>query len=229
MANVSLKRVQIGKANTTMVIATAVAAFVVTFSIIAGRALLNKRSYQARVIGAKEKAVDQLQENIEATNTLVNSYKVFVSTPTNVIGGNPTGTGDKDGDNAKIVLDALPSQYDFPALASSLEKILKGNGYRIDSITGVDDEVAQQDTPETNNPEPVAIPFELAVTTNLAGSKNLLTLLERSIRPIKVQTMSITGSNADMQVSITAETYYQPQKSLTIQTEVIRWNKKTSS
>lgn len=222
MANVSLKRVQINKANTTMVIATAVAAFVVTFSIIAGRALLNKRAYQARVIGAKEKAVDQLETNIKATNTLVNSYKAFVGTSANVLGGNPAGTGDKDGDNAKIVLDALPSQYDFPALTSSLEKLMKSNGFKLNTISGADDEVAQKQTPESGNPEPVPIPFDMSVSTNLPGAKNLLSLLERSIRPIKVKTLNISGNNSELDITVSAETYYQPQKSLKIETQVIK-------
>ncbi len=222
MANTSLKRVQISKANTTMVIATAIAAFALTFTVIAGRALLNKRAYQAKVINAKEKAVDQLEANIKATNSLATSYKAFVSTSSNVIGGNPAGTGDRDGDNAKIVLDALPSQYDFPALASSLEKIALDNGYKINSITGTDDEVIQKENKESINPTPLAMPFQMSVQTNLTGAKNLLSLLERSIRPIKVQTVNLSGSNGELDVVITAETYYQPQKSLNIETKVVQ-------
>lgn len=209
-----------------MVIATAIAAFALTFTIIAGRALLNKRSYQAKVINGKEKAVDQLEANIKATNTLANSYKAFVSTSSNVLGGNPAGTGDRDGDNAKIVLDALPSQYDFPALASSLEKIALDNGYKINSITGTDDEILQKENKESINPEPLAIPFQIAVTTNLVGAKNLLNILERSIRPIKIQTVNASGNNGELDLVITAETYYQPQKSLNIETKVVQWNKK---
>ncbi|MEO5627579.1 MAG: hypothetical protein ABIQ89_01685 [Candidatus Saccharimonadales bacterium] len=222
MANISLKRVQISKANTTMVIATAGAAFIVTFSIIAGKALVSKQAYQSRIIGGKEKAVNQLQANIKATNTLVTSYKAFVGTSSNVIGGNPAGTGDKDGDNAKIILDALPSQYDFPALASSLEKIMQGNGFKINTISGADDEIAQQTIDDTKSPAPVPMPFDLSITTNLGGTKDLLSLLERSIRPIKVQTVNISGNNSELTVNISAETYYQPQKTLTIRTEVVK-------
>lgn len=218
----SLKRVQITKANTVMVLAIAVAAFVFTFSVIAGKALLNKRAYQAKVISAKEKAVNQLQANIKASNSLAASYKVFVDTPENVIGGNPKGTGDKDGDNAKITLDALPSQYDFPAVASSLEKILTSNNYKVNSISGTDDEVAQQKTEQSNAPQPVVMPFELSVSTDITGAKNLLSLLERSIRPINVQKVSLTGSNAKLEMVVTAQTYYQPGKSVTIETEVIK-------
>lgn len=221
-ANISLKRVQINKANTTMVIAIALAAFALTFTLVAGKALLNKRAYQSRVIAGKEKAVKQLEANIKASNSLSDSYKVFVSSNENVIAGNPKGTGDRDGDNAKIILDALPSQYDFPALTSSLEKILTNNGFKIKSITGSDDEIAQQKAPESSAPQVVPIPFQISVETNLAGAKSLLTILERSIRPMKVQQVSMTGSNNTLQLVIDGETYYQPAKTVNIETEDVK-------
>ena len=142
--NRSVKHVQIDKANSRMVAIVAMAAFVVVFSLVASRALLGQRSYQARVIAGKQKAVKQLKDNITSVDSLVKSYSVFVSSSTNVLGGNSTGTGAQDGDNAKLVLDALPSQYDFPALATSLEKILTSKNYKINSITGTDDEIKQQ-------------------------------------------------------------------------------------
>src|SRR6185436_19057656 len=97
---------------------------ITVFSLMASRGLLGQRSYQARVINEKGKAVKQLQSNVAATKSLVDSYSNFTSLSSNVLGGNPRGTGDKDGDNGKIVLDSLPSKYDFPALTTSLEKIL---------------------------------------------------------------------------------------------------------
>ncbi|MEI7683124.1 MAG: hypothetical protein WCJ24_02375 [Candidatus Saccharibacteria bacterium] len=222
MARVSLKRIQISKANTSMVISIALAAFMLTFTIIAGQALLGKRSYQNRVIGTKEKAVNQLQANIKATESLAISYKAFVSTSSNVLGGDPASNNDRGGDNAKIILDALPSQYDFPALASSLEKILGDNSFKVSTISGSDDELIQQKNSATATPVPVAIPFQLSVTTNLEGSKNLLSLLERSIRPIQVGTLTLSGSNDQLSVTISAQTYYQPGKSVNIETKVIK-------
>jgi hypothetical protein len=217
----SAKHLQINKANTTMVIAVAVAAFVVTFSLIAAKALLSKQSYQSRVIAGKQKASDQLKANVTAASSLVTSYKAFVSTSQNVIGGNPAGTADGDGDNAKITLDALPSQYDFPALASSLEKIMADNNLKIDSITGTDDELNQMNS-QTPTPQPVQMPFTIAVDTDLNGAKNLLGIFQRSIRPISVQTIDVNGSNNDLKLNITANTFYQPAKSLKIRTEVVK-------
>src|SRR5579884_4256983 len=102
------KRVAISKANAQMVAVVAVASFVTVFCLVASRAVWSQNSYQARVTTAKEKAHQQLLKNIQAYGDLTSSYKAFISTPTNVIGGSPTGTGDNDGDNAKIILDALP-------------------------------------------------------------------------------------------------------------------------
>lgn len=223
MANTkqSNKHLQINKANSNMVVIISVAAFVVVFSLVASRALLEKSSYQRRVINAKQKASTTLKQNVKAANSLQVSYKAFVSNPDNIIGGNPSGTGDSDGDNAKITLDALPSQYDFPALTSSLEKILSKNSFKIESIVGTDDEVAQQNS-QTATPKPIEMPFTFGVGANLGTTKDLLDILHRSIRPIIVDSIDITGNNSDLKLNITAKTYYQPALNLKIQTEVVK-------
>ncbi|MEO8785204.1 MAG: hypothetical protein ABI221_02775 [Candidatus Saccharimonadales bacterium] len=217
----SSKHLQIDKANSTMVLTVAIAAFIVAFSLVASRALLNKSSYQGRVIAAKEKASNQLKANVSAASSLTTAYKAFVSSDDNIIGGNPSGSGQKDGDNAKITLDALPSQYDFPALASSLELILTQNNYKIGSITGTDDELAQQNT-QSPSPAPVTMPFTVDVDANLDSAKNLLDIFQKSIRPISIQTLDISGSNNDLKLNVTANTFYQPAMNLKIQTKVIK-------
>lgn len=217
---VSLKRVQIDKANTMMVAAIAISAFVVVFCLVASRALWSKQGYQNRLITEKEIAVSQLEQNLATVDDLVVAYKAFVETPDNVIGGNPSGTGEKDGDNAKIVLDALPSKYDFPALATSLEKLL-GKANQIDSISGTDDEVAQITSAESAT-SPVEMPFEVGASGTFASSQELLEIFEQSIRPMKVGNLELSGSNGDLQISVSAKTYYLPEKGLNIQKKVVK-------
>ena len=219
--NVSVKHIEIDKANSRMVAIVAMAAFVVVFSLVVSRALLGQRSYQARVIAGKQKAVKQLKDNITSVDSLVKSYSVFVSSSTNVLGGNSTGTGAQDGDNAKLVLDALPSQYDFPALATSLEKILTSKNYKINSITGTDDEINQQNTAKPN-PEPVDMPFQISINGTYASMQDLINTLERSIRPFQLQSIEFTGDDQDIRALISAKTFYQPEKSLKITTEVVK-------
>ncbi len=214
------KRLQIDKANSTMLLTVAGAAFVVTFSLIAGKALLDTRAYQARVIKEKTKASNQLKANIDASAKLMTSYQAFVGTPDNIIGGNPKGTGDHDGDNAKIVLDALPSKYDYPALASSLEKVLASKNYVVSSITGTDDELAQ-DT-QNQKPQPVEMPFDLIVKGNFGSDRDLMLLFEKSIRPINVKSLTLTSSNNTLDADVKAVTYYQPAKNLKIDTKEVK-------
>lgn len=220
MAQQHSKRVLIDKANASMVASIAIAGFLVMFTIVAGRALVSQRNYQARVITEKEKAVTQLDTNIEEVDKLAVSYKEFIGAPDNVIGGNPNGTGDRDGNNAKIVLDALPSKYDFPALITSIEKLLNSRNFALDSIGGTDEEVSQG---KADADKPVEMPFEIETTVaNYDGVRDLLSTLELSIRPINVKTVNISGSSKGISLSLEAESYYQAAKGLTIKEKVVK-------
>lgn len=216
------KRNLIDKANSTIVIATAIAAFLLVFALVASKALVSQMSYQNRVIDAKKTALTQLESDLAARDSLVSSYKAFVTTPQNVLGGNPEGTGDLDGDNAKIVLDALPSKYDFPALTASIEKLVNSQGMQIKSITGTDEEATQAENATSAAPKAIPMPFELQASGSYGASRNLVTQFERSIRPFVFQKLDLAGDEGNMSITLTGETYYQPEKSLKITTEVIK-------
>jgi Tfp pilus assembly protein PilO len=220
--NFSTKRVQIDKAKTLMVGIIAGAAFIVVFSLVVSKALLSQRGYQSRVIKEQEAAVKQLRENIKNVEQLTAAYKQFVEQPTNVLSGNSSGQGDRDGDNAKIILDALPSKYDFPALTTSLEKILTDRKFKITDITGIDDEVAQINAQNSAAPTPVEIPYGFKVTGSYDSVKDLMDILQRSIRPFKVQKLVLDGTNSSLNLDVTALTYYLPEKQLNFQTKEVQ-------
>ncbi len=221
MANLqnTTKRLQIDKANATIVLVVGITAFIVVSSLIFCKALLAQRSYQSKVIKAQNTAKKQLKEDLDSVSTLKVQYQAFADQAQNIIGGSSGGTGDHDGDNARIVLDALPSKYDFPALATSIDKLLTNSGIKVNSITGSDDEVAQSQSVAT---EPVEIPISLGVSGSYASVKNFVSLLERSIRPIQVKTVTFSGNETDLSVSVTASTSYRPAKTLNIKEEVVK-------
>lgn len=222
-AEVSTKRLAISKANGQMVAAVAIASFVTIFCLVAAHSLWGQKSYLSRVTSAKEKANTQLKANAAAVDNLVASYKTFVSQQPNAIGGNSAGSGDKDGDNAKIILDALPSNYDFPALASSIEKIMKDKNLTATSISGTDDEIAQSGNNGSASPQPVSMPFSFTIAhANYPQVQDLIGTLEKSIRPMVVDTVQLSGGVNDMQLTVTAHTYYQPEKDLSITTKVVK-------
>lgn len=246
--NRSIKQLQIDKANTIIVVAVGVAAFTLTFSLITARSLLAKQSYQNRVVQEREKARDQLDNNIEAVDELKVKYTEFVSRQENIIKGNGSANGERDGDNARIVLDALPSKYDFPALVSSLEKILTDRSYIINSIAGIDQE-ATINGDGTSALQPGAVPIEAtdpnAVSSQAADQTattavempfeliasaggypsvfRLLDALNNSIRPLKLRTVTLSAAEGNIiEISVTGHSYYQPERTLDIKEEVIQ-------
>lgn len=217
--NVSLKHVQIDKANTTAVISVAIAAFVLVFTLFAANALLNQRNYQSRVIDKKEIARDQLRENLDAAESLRASYESFVTTPSNIIGGASDGDGERDGDNARIILDALPSSYDFPALITSIEKILVAENVTINNIAGTDDELTQRDL---LGDLPVEIPFSVGITGNYGSIQALVDSFERSIRPFNINRLSLRGDDESLRLELQVHSYFQPEKRFTVESEIVQ-------
>jgi hypothetical protein len=226
MANtpmISTKRVAISKANAQMVGIVAGAAFISIFCLVAAHAAWTTNRYQAKVTGVKEKAHKQLLANISNFNSLQTSYKAFDATSTNAIGGNSNGTGDNDGKNSKLVLDALPASYDFPALTSSIEKILTNSNLTITNITGTDDQLNQQSNTSSPTPQPVPMPFSFQVNhANYQQVQQLITRLEQSIRPIQIDSLTVAGGSSNMTVTVNAHTYYQPGKNLNITKQVVK-------
>lgn len=217
------KRLAIDKANAQMVATVAVASFVTIFCLVAAHAVWGQISYQARVTTAENKTNQRLKQNITAFDKLSSSFKTFDSASTNIIGGGSTGNGGNDGDNAKIIVDALPDKYDFPALTSSIEKILTGGGFNIGSISGTDDQINQQNNTSSPSPQPVPIPVSFTVNNASYNSvQQLITTLQQSIRPIQIDTFDLTGGANNMTLTVNAHTYYQPGKNLTITQQVVK-------
>jgi hypothetical protein len=166
--------------------------------------------YQSKGITAKQSSLLKLQNDVSAENNLVTSYQSFIDSPNNIIGGSSTGNGANDGNNAQVILDALPSQYDFPALVTSMNALLSNQqGATIQSISG-SDEVLSQPTSGSSTSSPVIMPFTVAVSGTYQGIQNVVNALQNSIRPLQIQTFSLTGNQSNLTSSIALQTYYQP-------------------
>lgn len=222
---ISTRKLIINKANAQMVAAVSVASFVTVFCLVASQAVFSQNAYQARVISAKQKAHEQLQDNLDTFNDLQKSYDEFDSAKKNVIGGSSTGSGSNDGKNSTIILDALPDKYDFPALTSSLEKILTGGGLKVTKISGTDEQLDQQDNTSSPKPELVEMNFTFTVDNSSYGTiGQLIGTLQNSIRPIQADTIELSAASASNGITATVEghTYYQPSKSVSITKEVVK-------
>jgi len=197
------------------------ACVVIVFCLVASKTLISEASHQRRVISGKHAAVTQLKADIDAINTLSSQYKAFNSTATNIIGGTASGTGSSDGSNPQIVLDALPSQYDFPGLTASVEKLLSNRSIKLNSITGVDAEAANS-SQVMPNPVPVVMNFSFSATSSFSGIKQLFKDFQLSIRPFHVVNIQLSGTDSQMTASASINTYYQPAKSLSITSQGVQ-------
>jgi Tfp pilus assembly protein PilO len=220
--NLSTKRLAIDKTNASLLIIVSISVFAIVFSMVASKALYSQMKYQSKVINKKEATLKQVEKNIKEVEKLNTSYQEFASATTNAIGGNPKGNGDRDGENAKIVLDALPSKYDYPALLTSLNKLVQSGGFQPTSITGTDDELNQATNEASSAPQPVEMPFSVEASVAPADGAKFLQLFEKSIRPVKIRKVSIKGKDSSVLVTIEALTYFQPEKKLNIIDEVVK-------
>lgn len=204
----SKKHGLISKNNARMFVILAVAGVILSFSLVSSITLIKRMNYQAKVINERTKVQKQLKDNIAAVDSLVAAYKNFDAPAESVI-----GTADS---NSKIVLDALPSKYDFPALTASLENLLVTGGFGDISITGSDNEANAEQNSIT--PVPIEIPFIISAKGSYANIQILISNLQRSIRPFKILKLDITASSGtdSMNFTISAVTFYQPEKNLDI-------------
>lgn len=217
----SLKRALIDRNNSRLVIIVCATVFLVVFSLVSTRALYVQWNYQNRVIDLKKKASDQLKSNLKSIQELQPSYTSFVNTTTNVIQGNSFGAGPKDGNNAKIILSALPSIYDFPGMTTNLETIINDQGVALSSITGIDDEITQSENTGDSEPKPVEMPFQFTATTDYEQMQKIINALEKSIRPMEIRQLSVIGAQGKLTLDVSAVTYYQQGKTLELKEKVV--------
>jgi len=207
--HISVKHLQINKTNNFVLMVVAITSIVTVFSLVSIKELLSQSSYHKKVLSEKRKAVSQLKTNLDAVKGLMTQYDVFAQGNPNLIGGQG-GPGSPEGDNAKIVLDALPSQYDFPALISSLEKIVKNVNVAPQSISGTDQDQGSDTVVSSGTPSSISMPFSVEVLSSYAGTLALVSDFERSIRPIDITSLELSGSADNMHMTLQATTYYQP-------------------
>lgn len=224
MANLKIapdKKTQIALANRKALIWACVGAFSVVFALVSAYNLVQTIAYQNKVVSLKKTALNQLESNLEARDSLTEAYRVFNSGEQNVIGGSVTGTGQRDGDNAKIMIDALPNIYDFPQLASSLEALANERDLEITSMGGTDDQVAQSAQTGSAQPSAVEMPFTITVEGAYDRVQSFVQALEKSIRPFNLQsvTYSASGGN-EVSTVIAGTTYYQPTTKFQIEKRV---------
>lgn len=205
------KRQQIRTANKTVFIWIIVASIVVGICGVASQFLIRELIFKNKIYSALTDTNRTLKKNAQ-------SYEGLKTEVNKLIADNNLAML-KKGENStalQVVIDALPTEDNRPALASSMQtEVLGPAGVKIDSFSVID---AGSPAAATSADAGTATPFDFSfvIIGNYDQILQAMSNMERSIRPISVKTIDLQGSGGSFRANITATTYYQPAASISL-------------
>ena len=205
------KRQQIAGTRKEVLMWVAIASAVVVICLVVGMNIFQRIQYQMKVNTEISKTAKTMEANVKAVDGLIKNV--------NDLRANRllTAPGLKADDSTvfQVVIDALPTENDSVSLSSSLQnKILNRSGVTIEQIS-VDGESSSSsnddDEVTTSSVEfPVAQPinFRISIVGTYESIKQTLADIERTIRPIIINSLEISGTDDRLTATIQATTYY---------------------
>ena len=219
------KRTQIAKANRTMFLWVSIVSVILGVALVASIFLVQKIVFNEKVLAEKAKTVStleknnvnikKLEENIRALDTNADLSKVKVNSDDQAI---------------QVILDALPSEANSPALGASIQnKLLAGIpgltivSLQVDPVLGVEtlDSSTQTATVVAPLGQP-AITFRFAVSGSETALKTALTNLERSIRTINISSLRIESQGTSQLLTVQASAFYEPARIVELKEKVVK-------
>lgn len=219
------KRQQIDLSKRTMFIFVAVAAFVSGIALVVSFFLVQQIWFQGRVISQKQATVNTINANLKAVDGLKDNIRLL---DTNEALNSVKSSDDSSA--VQAVLDALPTEPNADALGASLQVMFVGaiDGLAIESLSVSDlsDEGALSASDSGSESEPtdpnLGIGFSMRVSGSAEQLKALLARFERSIRVIKIDSLSVEASKDSLTMDIQGLAYYQPAYDVKIDKKVIK-------
>jgi len=204
------KRQQIENTSKVMFTWVAIAAVVLSISVVVAVSLIERLEFNQRVLSKKGETasnlknnnaiVDELRNNVRERNT----NQALLNTPRSD-GAEPLS----------VVLDALPSQPNSSALGASLEqKLLKVSGVSIENlvvnpISGIEG-TSGSSVSSTSSELAIGFKFEV-VSTDPNKVKKVLQQLEKSIRVMNITAVTVEQNNGKITLTVEGESFYAPE------------------
>lgn len=222
------KRQKIQDSAKQMFIWVAGMSAVIGAALVVSWFLWNQIAFKTKVIGAKHDTIAILKANNEAAPRLRENIRVL-ETNTSLA----DAKADDDQRALQVVLDALPADGNSLALGASLQyRLARGiSGLEIESLSVapsssevamVDDLGAPPVEVEDGTVTQELIELRMQVTSRDANGLNeLLRRLERSIRVVDVERLTMDRSEREYSMTIIAHGYYQPGRTLELGSKVV--------
>lgn len=223
------KRQQIANANRMMFIWVAGISAIVGFAIVASLFLLQKAWFNEKILGEKSKTATTLTKNNQVIGDLKNQVRVLNTNE--ALKSSMTAGEDQP---IQVVLDALPAEANSSALGSSLqEKFLSDpaltiESLNVDPVVGIeaDADADVQDASSvfaTGGENQITFRFSVSTDVNNASAlKELLQKLERSIRAIDIQSLTIETQGAKLVLGVNGRAFYEPAKTVDLKDKTVK-------
>lgn len=235
------KRQQIANANRVMFAWVAVISAVVGIAVVASIFLLQKAWFNEKVLAVKSQTASTLVHNNQVIDQLKNEVRVL-----NTSDALKSAMAPGESQPVQVVLDALPSDANSSALGSSLqEKFLNDpaltiESLNVDPVAGVESQSnssvqnaassstnsssSSSNTTASNVTSP-QITFHFSVSTsvdNASALKSLLQRMERSIRAIVVDDLTVETQGSKLILTVDGHAYYEPAKTVDLKNETVK-------
>jgi len=198
----------------------AAAAVVVSFALVALQFIFRDFLFNAKVISAKNETSQTLNRNIETADALAEEVNKLLANE-NLAKNRSYATQDNFG----VVVDALPVQATVTSLPAAIQNVIvPRSGVKLVSLTTpAETEDSQASSAgKATDITPTESIYSVEIAGNYDAIKVFIQLLERSIRPIYVDTIELTGTDASMRATIGLTTFHQSAKIFDLTEEVIR-------
>lgn len=198
---------------TYMIVAIVGTILIAVISAYAGYNIFKQAQLNQKVISAKGKADKALQQKVEDAPKLIQAYKDL-------------------GDRKKLIEHGLPTSADFPQIVSIASAVATTSGATLMSVSpsSSDATAAAATTTATGAPAPAsAVPagpsttsYSITVKGNYGQLITVFKGLETSVRPMRVTSIELAGTSAQLNATITVTTYYQGKATVEDTTEVVK-------
>lgn len=226
------KRQQISGTRKQVFIWVAAASAAVVICIIVGINLIQRIKYQTKVNGELGKTAETLKNSANSIDELISNVNNLRTNRQLTL----TNLKSDDSTVFQVVIDALPTEADAVDFGASLQnEILSRSGVVIDSLsvdgpsTSTGSTSGSSTSTSTTNttasaiafPTAQPISFNISVVGSYDNIQETLENIQRTIRPITIDSIRLEGTDDSLTADVRATTYYSPSVNYTTGTKEV--------
>lgn len=207
------KRQQIYKSGRTMFAWVAGASVIAGFAVVVAGFLIQRIVFESKVVVEKQNTVNTLQANNKAVDKLRDEIRVLNT--------NAALSSVKLNDNEeplRVILDALPADNNALALGASVQSLVaRTSDVKLESFQVGEDVATSDDTAKLGSSVKGVqqIPFTMSISAaNPDALRDVLKNLEKSIRVIDIDAMTIEQGDSRVVMTVNGHGYYLPAKTI---------------